>query len=133
LTNSLTFDKCPYCKKELKSSVVKKLAESEDIIKLETINNDFEFLLSPHSKEEKGEKVIIELGEELRRRRVARGETVKEVANRLALKSSEIFFVEEGRIKNGTAPFRAYVEYIYYNGISIKEMYLLVEKRVDNT
>lgn len=29
-------------------------------------------------------------------------------------------------------PFRAYVKYIYYNGISIKEMHLLAEIRGEN-
>lgn len=123
LTNPFTFGKCLNCQKELKSCKSVRRFERKDSEKTQHLIRDLEFLLIPHSYESISGNVMAYLGEQLRIRRHARQETIKQVASRLGLPSSEIFFVEDGRSQNGTASFQTYLAYTYYSSLTFVDLF----------
>ena len=66
------------------------------------------------------------LGRDLRQRRLSRGLSIREVAKALKLPSAQIVFIEQGRLKQGTASFRAYQIYANYFDLSLFDLFAMV-------
>lgn len=122
LPSPITFGQCPHCQKELQSCQAEGLMSAEERDYLLLLKRDLEFLLTPHPCESGSAKLLQFLGEQLRLGRVTRQESIYDVARRLKLPGSEIFFVEDGRTKNGAASLQSYLSYVHSSGLTFVDL-----------
>jgi len=127
LTNPLSIGVCPGCKKALKSVVSPALSKRRREASLRQ-QRDLAYLLTPEPMEadEVAPQVVKQLGRDLRQRRLSRSQSIREVAKALKLPSAQIVFIEQGRLKQGTASFRAYQIYANYFDLTLFDLFAMV-------